>query len=118
MPNTQEARHRIELLSTELSNAKENAAREASRYGQTTEMTTMLREAHTTLVATNDRLRKDYDALHNRYNMDADQWKVRRTFTILLHEISFSQRSPSESSHAGGTLLGVPEKLRRTEEAI
>jgi hypothetical protein len=87
--DTQEARHRIELLSTELSTAKQNAAREASRYEQTTELTTMLREAHATLVATNDRLRKDYDALHNRYNMDADQWKVRRTCTLLWHESSF-----------------------------
>eukprot|EP01043_Picozoa_sp_COSAG02_P037810 COSAG02_NODE_2865_length_7868_cov_42.736002_4_plen_44_part_00 len=43
----------------------------------------MLREAHATLVATNDRLRKEYDALHNRYNMNADQWKVRRICTLL-----------------------------------
>ena len=72
----QEARHRIELLSTELSNAKETVAREASRYEQTTELTTMLREAHANLAASNGSLRKECDALRNRYNMDADQWKV------------------------------------------
>lgn len=78
MLSMQEARHRIELLSTELTNAKDNAAREASRYEQTAELTTMLREAHASLAASNDSLRKECDALHNRYNMDADQWKVSR----------------------------------------
>jgi hypothetical protein len=93
----QEARHRIELLSTELSNAKEHAAREASRYEQTTELIQMLREAHASLAASNDSLRKECDALHNRYNMDADQWKVHITLVFSCCSLQYWQPAARSS---------------------
>ena len=104
----EEARHRIELLSSELTNARELATREADRYEQTTELTQMLREAHGSLAASNDSLRKECDGLHNRYNMDADQWK--RNFAELkkqyesygdLGKLTASLLKPSYADLAG-----------------
>ena len=85
-------------------------AREASRYEQTTELTTMLREAHASLAATNGSLRREYDALRNRYNMDADQWKV-------CPPVERTARD-DRPSFLIACVLGATEELCRAEEAI